>query len=94
VLHNDVESERRLNDLVHLNYVWVAHYLQNVDLASDTLYVIDLGYLVFLENFNGDSLARKQVDALFYFAKSALAQCFCNSVAADDLLALYLWIFI
>lgn len=34
------------------------------------------------------------MDALFYFAKSALAKCFGHSIAADDLLTLYLRIFI
>ena len=34
------------------------------------------------------------MDALFYLTKSALAKCFCHSIAADDLLTLYLLIFI
>ena len=72
----------------------MAHYLKNMDFSSDTFYVIHLSYFVFLKDFNCDFLACKQVDALFYFTKSALAKCFGHSIAADDLLTLYLWIFI
>lgn len=73
VLHNDVEPGRGFNNLVHLNDVWVAHYLQNMDLTRYSLYVVHFCDLVLFEDFYRDLLIREQVNSFFDFAEGPLA---------------------
>ena len=54
MLHDQKELVRRLNDLIELNDVRMPYYLQDVKFSADSLYIIDIGYLAFLEDFNCD----------------------------------------
>ena len=54
MLHDQKELVRRLNDLIELYDVRMPYYLQDVKFSADSLYIIDIGYLAFLKNFNGD----------------------------------------
>jgi hypothetical protein len=94
VFHNDVKTVRCLDDLVHLNYVWVAHNLQYMDLTGYSFDVIYFCDFIFLQNFDCDFLPSEQMNALLNFAESALTQRFGNSVATDDLLTQNFRVFI
>jgi hypothetical protein len=59
-----------------LDEVGVAYHFQDVDLAGDALYVGDVDYLLFLEDFHGDFLLGAFVDGEFDFAEGALAEGF------------------
>ena len=48
ILHHEVELFLRFNDLIKLNDVGMPHYLEDVDLASDSLDVTHIRYLIFL----------------------------------------------
>ena len=52
VLHDEEEASWRLDDLVQLDDMRVAHYLQDVNLAADSLHIVHISYFVFLENFD------------------------------------------
>ena len=74
VLHDEEELSRRFNNLVKLYHVGVPNDLQNVDLASDSLYVGLVFNLVFLQDLDRYLLARDQVSAEPDLSKSALSE--------------------
>ena len=57
VLHDHVELLFSFNNLVELNDVGVTHLLENLDFPGDSLDVLLIVDLVFLEDLNGDLLA-------------------------------------
>ena len=57
VLHDHVELLFSFNNLVKLNYVGVTHLLENLDFPGDSLDVLLIVDLVFLEDLNRDLLA-------------------------------------
>ena len=75
MLHDKEQSILCLDDFVELNNVRVLNYFQNVNLARNSLDVIDVVDLPLVEDFDGDTLARVHVDALLHLAKRALAEC-------------------
>lgn len=57
IFHDQVELFRSLYDLIELNYSGMSDYLEYMDLSSNSLNIMDVNDLLFLQNFDGDFLA-------------------------------------
>ena len=69
ILHDEEKLLGSLNDLVQLNYVWMAHDLENMDLTHDSRNISLILDFVFLKDFNGDLLLRQLMDALSHLSE-------------------------
>ena len=58
-------------------------HLQNMYLSCNTLYVIFILDLIFLQDFYGDLFSREIMDSKFYFSKCSLADRLAQHVLAD-----------
>lgn len=83
MLHNQKESPWRFDDFIKLDYVRVSNDFQNVDLAADPLYIVDVRDLVLLQDLDGHLLVSKQVDPLFDFTKGPLTERLSYSIGPD-----------
>ena len=61
------------------------NYLQNVDFPGNSLDVVGVINLPFLKNLDSNFLTGVDMVALFDLAEGALAQCFLDSVIANDI---------
>ena len=75
ILHDQVKLLWRLNDLIQLNNIWVADHLENMNFTSNSLYIVHVLYLVFLQNFDSDSFISQFVNAQLDFSECALSNC-------------------
>ena len=73
ILHDQVKLLWRLNDLIQLDNIWVADHLKNVDFTSDSLDIVHVLYLIFLQNFDSDSFIGQLVNAQLHFSERALS---------------------
>ena len=80
VLHDKEEFVRRLNSLVQLDDVRMADHFQNVDLARDTLHVVNISDLAFVEDLNGYFLVGQHVYTFLNFTEGTLTERFCYTV--------------
>ena len=53
-LHYQIKVFVRFDYLINLNYIWVVQLLENLDFTADSLDVLFVFDLRFLENFNSD----------------------------------------
>ena len=60
-LHNQIELSRCLDDFIELNHIRVPDLLQDLDLPRDSLDVLLVVDLVFLEDFDGDLFSSESV---------------------------------
>lgn len=74
VFHNEKELSISLDNLVELYHVWMAHYLQDLNLPGHSLYVSLVQYFVFLEDLDGDLFPCEGVGAESDLPKGPLAQ--------------------
>ena len=57
IFHDQVELFWGLYDLIELNYSRMSDYLEYMDLSSNSLNIMDVNDLLFLQHFDGDFLA-------------------------------------
>ncbi len=81
MFHYHKKAGGRLNNFIELNYVRMAHYLQDVDFATDPLHVVNVRNFTFFEDLDGYLLIRKNMNSFLHFAKSTLAKRFSDSIA-------------
>ena len=74
VFHNEKELSISLDNLVELYHVWMAHYLQDLNLPGHSLYVSLVQYFVFLEDLDGDLFPCEGVGAESDLPKGPLTQ--------------------
>ena len=74
VFHYEKELSVRLNNLVELYHVRMAHYLQDLNLPGHSLYVSLVQYFVLLEDLDGNLFSCEGVVAESDLPKSPLAQ--------------------
>jgi hypothetical protein len=74
VFHYEKELSVRLDNLVELYHVGMAHYLQNLNLPCHPLYVSLVQYFVLLENLDGDLFPGQGVGAESDLSKGPLTQ--------------------
>jgi hypothetical protein len=84
ILHYQVNFVRCLQYFIQLNYHSVPHYPENVYFPSDSLHVVDVDNLGFLEHFDCNFLAGGKVCSNFDLAEGALAKVFAHFVVAHQ----------
>jgi len=74
MLHNQKEPLRRFDDLIQLNDRRMPHDLQDVDFPRHSFNIINVVYLVFLQDFDCNLLPCENMESLFDLAKRALSE--------------------
>ena len=85
VLHDEEDLPGSINDLEQLDDVFVAHALEDGDLAADTFHVRWLHNAALLQDFDGYFLPGHDVRTDSHFAESALTQRLAQQVVANAL---------
>lgn len=85
VLHDQKQALGRLDDFVQLNDAGVPHDLQDVDFSLDSLDVVDVLDLPFVQNLDRHFLPGENVKTLLHFSEGALAECLFDLIVSNHL---------
>eukprot|EP00354_Favella_ehrenbergii_P007088 CAMPEP_0170455612 /NCGR_PEP_ID=MMETSP0123-20130129/3522_1 /TAXON_ID=182087 /ORGANISM="Favella ehrenbergii, Strain Fehren 1" /LENGTH=138 /DNA_ID=CAMNT_0010718815 /DNA_START=2532 /DNA_END=2948 /DNA_ORIENTATION=+ len=92
MLHYHEELLLSLDDLVKLDDIGMANFLENFDLSGDPFNVLLVVDLFFLQNFDGHLFACQNMGSLLDLAKGALSQRLAEDVVANRHVVLVLHI--
>ena len=93
VFHDEEKTILGFNNLVKLDYVWMAHNSKDVDLSGHALNIINVVDLPLVQYLDGHLLSRKDVEALLYLAERALPKCLLYLIVADETITHFYYFF-
>lgn len=82
-LHDEEQLALCLDDLVQLDHVRVSHFLENLDFARDTLYILLVLDSALFEYLDGDLFVCKRVRRQLDLTEGTLAERFSHRVMAE-----------
>jgi hypothetical protein len=73
ILHDHKNVVGRLYDFVQLSDGGVPDHFEDMQLASDSLYISDVLDFIFLKNFDRDGFLRGNMSCFFHFSEGAFS---------------------